>query len=125
MTDSLLIFTFSPVQSFIEEARRAADLYTGSQILVELSRAARDEIVKQMGGNAECIIYPGDKVENVPNRIVARVPADKAASIANQAKDTLLEKWREIADSTLKEKHNVEGNEEEKKNPFFKHIPGN
>ena len=31
MPDSILVFTFSPVQKFIVEARRTADLYAGSQ----------------------------------------------------------------------------------------------
>jgi len=123
MTNSLLLFTFSPIQSFITEARRAADLYTGSQILVELARAARDEIVNQMGGNAECIIYPGDRVENVPNRIVAKVPVDRAADIAKESKKALLMRWRDIADSTLQETHQIEETDEEKKNPFYRHIP--
>ena len=40
MPDAVLIFTFSPIQSFIAEARRASDLYVGSQILVRLAKAA-------------------------------------------------------------------------------------
>lgn len=116
MTDSLLLFTFSPVQSFIAEARRAADLYTGSQILVELAKAAAESIG---WGN---VIYPASQ-EDIPNRIVARVPSDKAAEIAEKAREALLSKWGEIANSALAEKHEIDGKQEE--NPFFQHIPKN
>ncbi len=93
MTDSLLIFTFSPVQSFIAEARRAADLYTGSQILVELSRAAASAI------GWEKIIYPASR-EDIPNRLVAKIP-DDAERVANRAKTALLKVWNEIANSAI------------------------
>jgi CRISPR-associated protein Cmr2 len=116
MTSSLLLFTFSPVQSFIAEARRAADLYTGSQILVELAKAAADSI------GWDKVIYPASQ-EDIPNRIVARVPSDQAAEIADKAKKALLDKWRAIADSALAEKHEIDGKQEE--NPFFQHIPKN
>lgn len=116
MTSSLLLFTFSPVQSFIAEARRAADLYTGSQILVELARAAAGSI------GWDKVIYPASQ-EDIPNRIVARVPFDQAAEIAEKAKKALLNKWGEIADSALAEKHLIDGKQEE--NPFFQYIPKN
>jgi|GEM_PF-1704351 len=34
MTDAVLIFTFGPVQSFIAEARRAADCYLALEVLL-------------------------------------------------------------------------------------------
>ncbi len=94
MTDSILVFTFSPVQSFISEARRAADLYAGSRILVELAKAAAHEIGK------ERLIYParredGSLPDDVPNVLVARVPGAQAGEIATKAKEALLKKWRE------------------------------
>lgn len=93
MTENLLIFTFSPVQSFIAEARRAADMYTGSQILVELSRAAALSI------GWDNIIYPASK-EDIPNRLVARIPA-QAEQVAVKAKEALLARWKEIAESAI------------------------
>ncbi len=113
MTSSILLFTFSPVQSFIAEARRAADLYTGSQILVELAKAAATAI------GWENVIYPASQ-EDIPNRIVAKVSLDKAADIAGKAREALLSKWREITDSALAEKHVIDGKQEE--NPFFQYI---
>lgn len=97
MTDGLLIFTFSPVQSFIAEARRAADLYTGSRILVELAGAAAQAIGVQR------LIYPaplcsGRLPDDVPNKMVARVPWEDCEQIAEEARLALLRRWREIAD---------------------------
>jgi CRISPR-associated protein Cmr2 len=98
MTDSLLIFTFSPVQSFIAEARRAADLYAGSRILVELAKAAASAI----GENR--LIYPASlEGQDAPNKIVARVPSDQAESIGKAAKEALLKRWAEIANGVLVE----------------------
>ncbi len=97
MTDALLLFTFSPVQSFIAEARRAADLYTGSKILVKLAQAARENLIEQ-GGE---IIYPAGSTDDVPNKIVAKISwesFDKEENPATKAKSALLGKWKEIAE---------------------------
>jgi CRISPR-associated protein Cmr2 len=103
MTDAVLIFTFSPVQSFIAEARRAADLYVGSQILVQMARAAAQAIGLQH------LIYPamlnGRLPDDVPNVLVARVAYGQAADIAQRAQEALFEQWREFtraARNTLK-----------------------
>ena len=91
MTDSVLIFTFSPVQPFIVEARRAADLYAGSQILVQLAKAAASAIEKDR------LIFPGEVGDDVPNRIVAHLPFDACDQVAQAAREGLLKRWREIA----------------------------
>ena len=109
MTDSILIFTFSPVQSFISEARRTADLYVGSRILVELATAAGRAIVENGGGREDRpLLYPAVlEAHDVPNKLVARVPWERAEEIAVQAREALLRKWREIAATAcdwLKEK---------------------
>ena len=109
MTDALFIFTFSPVQSFIVEARRAADLYTGSQILVELGKAASEAIGK------ENLIYPAldendELPDDIPNKLVARVRYAECEAIAGNARDALLKRWKNLA--------------EESRNEFLKHAPG-
>lgn len=93
MTTAVLIFTFSPVQSFIAEARRAGDLYTGSKILSELARAAASAIQDRQGQ----VVYPASLAGDVPNVIVARAPAEQAAQIAGDAHNALREAWRGIA----------------------------
>jgi CRISPR-associated protein Cmr2 len=97
MTNSVLILTFSPVQSFIEEARRAADLYTGSQILVRLARAAGEDLQT----NGAVIIYPSSLTSDMPNKIVAQVmweDFDEKENPATKAKSALLWKWKQIAE---------------------------
>jgi len=91
MSDAILIFTFSPVQSFISEARRAADLYTGSQILVELAQA----VGKALGEKR--LIYPSELTEDVPNKLVVRVPWDECETLAKEARAALLQRWSELS----------------------------
>jgi len=100
MDDAILIFTFSPVQSFIAEARRAADLFTGSQILVELANAA-GEIIH--GCSKKRLIYPATLDEGTPNKLVACVPWNEVRQIAENAEQQLLERWLKIADEAKKE----------------------
>jgi len=94
MTSAVLVFSLGPVQSFIAEARRAADLFTGSTILSELAKAAAQAI-----GTGK-LVYPASvKDVNVPNVLVACLPAEEAPSVAQRAQDALRQRWHEIADS--------------------------
>lgn len=95
--DAVLIFTFSPIQSFIAEARRAADLFTGSAILSELAKASASAI----GHNQ--LVYPASLNADAPNVIVAIVPAVQAQNIANIARAELLKRWKAIADSAYRQ----------------------
>lgn len=90
---AVLIFTFSPVQSFIAEARRTADLFVGSRILSELALAAARAI-----GEAN-LVYPAKLGTDTPNQLVALVPADVVHAIADEARKALLERWRDLAES--------------------------
>lgn len=105
MTSSLLLFTFSPIQPFISEARRAADLYTGSKILVELAKAAGGEIQKHAEGGK--LIYPAVLTDDVPNKLVAKVPFEEVEQVAKDARAKLLECWhglaKEAQDTFIKE----------------------
>lgn len=94
MSDAILIFTFSPVQSFITEARRASDLYVGSRILVCLAKAA-GSVMEQRG----TLIYPATLSDDAPNKLVARVSWEEAEAIAAEAKTALLREWTRIADT--------------------------
>ncbi len=90
MTDAILIFTFSPIQSFISEARRAADLYAGSKILSQLANAAGKAI-----GETNLIFPANLDASDTPNKLVARVPFEQAEQIADAAKKELLKKWKD------------------------------
>jgi len=96
MTDSLFIFTFSPVQSFIAESRRADDLFTSSHILVKLAKAAA-QAIQTSGGR---LIYPADPtVGDIPNRIVAIIPTYQVKTIARSAEVALKTCWSNIANA--------------------------
>ncbi|MGI6209370.1 MAG: type III-B CRISPR-associated protein Cas10/Cmr2 [Anaerolineae bacterium] len=103
MNDAVLIFTFSPVQSFISEARRTGDLYAGSRILTSLAAAAFRAIT-DAGGNP---VYPAkhaaDRSEDIPNKLVAVVPGDRAAEVGRAAEEALHRRWGEIAQQALDE----------------------
>jgi len=100
MTDAILIFTFSPVQSFISEARRAADLFAGSRILYRLANAA----ATPLQGEGCTLIFPANpNPDHTPNKLVARVPFAQVETIAERAKKALLDEWLRIADGALKE----------------------
>jgi CRISPR-associated protein Cmr2 len=98
MTYAILIFTFSPIQSFIGEARRAADLYAGSKILSRLANTAGHAL------GEEKLIYPAKLDPNdTPNKLVALVPFEQVEQIAKDAEARLLETWRDIAETARNE----------------------
>lgn len=55
MTQHILIYTLGPVQDFIKQARRTRDLWFGSHVLSELSRAAARSIA---GVNGAELVFP-------------------------------------------------------------------
>lgn len=92
MVEAVLIFTFGPVQPFIAEARRTADLFAGSQILVELARA-----VGQVLARRGSLVYPSETDKDMPNKLVAVVPWEEVGCIADEARAALTSRWEEIA----------------------------
>lgn len=100
MSSAVLRFTFGPVQGFIAEARRTADLFAGSRILAELARAAA-RALQEAGAD---LVYPADLVPgDPPNVIVARVPWDDAEQLAERAAAALRARWQELASDALAE----------------------
>ncbi|GBD16839.1 hypothetical protein HRbin26_01747 [bacterium HR26] len=97
MSEAVLRFTFSPVQSFIAEARRTSDLFVGSRILAELAAAAAQSI-HASGGQ---LVFPASldgARHDMPNVIVAVVPWEQAEGIAQNAETALRRRWQELAD---------------------------
>jgi CRISPR-associated protein Cmr2 len=95
MAQYVLIFTLGPVQSFIAEARRTQDLYAGSHILSELSRAA----VQAAGGK---LVYPVPEMvsrseASVPNKFVTIV--DDPQEAARHAREAVKRRWQHSPDS--------------------------
>ena len=65
MTKYLFLFTISPVQSFIAEARKTRDLFTASSILSDLIISA----IKELPNNTE-LIFPTKENSSAPNRFL-------------------------------------------------------
>lgn len=97
MNEAVLRFTFSPVQSFIAEARRTSDLFAGSRILAELASAAAQSI-RAVGGQ---LVFPASldgSRHDMPNVIVAVVPWEQAERIAEEAESALRRRWEVLAE---------------------------
>jgi len=120
-TPALLVMSFGPVQSFIEQARSTSDLWAGSHLLSRMAWEGLRIICEQCGPDA--VLFPqlhgvplvdvwlkeelggwpegmaspefmqGATDSNplfaaaLPNRFVAIVPADQAASLAQAVED--------------------------------------
>jgi CRISPR-associated protein Cmr2 len=69
MSQYLFLFTISPVQSFIAQARKTQDLYAGSLLLSDLMKIATDHFCKQGG----TVIYPEKNSNKLPNRFLGKI----------------------------------------------------
>lgn len=104
----LLAITVGPVQEFIAAARRTRDLWFGSYLLSEISKAAA-KAVQDNGGK---LIFPApaqssdlqqDSPLNVANVILAELNAADPQLAASRAKTAALARWREFADPVFQE----------------------
>lgn len=92
--NKLILFSFSPVQSFIERSRKARDLYTASSILSMLSKEAIG-LLETIYPTAQCI-FPIDKnQESLPNRFLASFSSDDdAQTMQTRIKEELIKPLR-------------------------------
>lgn len=68
----LFIFTVTPVQSFIAEARKVRDLAAGSQMLSHFIDSAIKYLIHEGYSNKDTdIIFPSVDLDNKPNRLLA------------------------------------------------------
>jgi CRISPR-associated protein Cmr2 len=100
----LLIVTLGPIQDLIAAARRTRDLWFGSWLLSELSKATAQAMARECG--PESLVFPG--VSNfselgpgtgtsVANKIVVRVPDGKdPAAVAKRGGDGMRARLDEI-----------------------------
>ena len=112
----LLLISIGPVQDFIAQARRTRDLWFGSHLLSELSRACAAQLTR----DEACLIFPAlDKSDldgelrecdgptwpggdvpplSIANKILAELPAGVAPSdCAKAARAAVIDRWRRIA----------------------------
>ena len=105
-TKYLISIAIGPVQDFIASARRSRDLWFGSWLLSELSKAAAKSIVEQNGE----LIFPkitkdNDLKENsdfnVVNKILAEV-SDNPKIVGKKVKDAIDKRLEVIRDEAFK-----------------------
>ncbi|HVS38757.1 MAG TPA: type III-B CRISPR-associated protein Cas10/Cmr2 [Gemmataceae bacterium] len=108
MTAHLLALTVGPVQEFIAAARRTRDLWFGSHLLSEISKAVarsvRDDGGELIFPHPDSDLTPGPDT-NIANVIVAVIPADKSkpVEIAGTAKQSAKACWRTFAAGVMKD----------------------
>lgn len=106
----VLIVTLGPIQDFIAAARRSRDLWFGSWLLSELSKATAQAMAEDCGLDA--LVFPGvlkpDELwpgspTSVANKIVVRVPDGKdPKDVADRGKDGMRERLEWLRDDAFK-----------------------
>jgi CRISPR-associated protein Cmr2 len=95
MSEFLLAISIGPVQELISAARRTRDLWFGSLLLSDISKAAAAAI------GPERLIFPAPDAlrpdGRVANIILAQVP-DKPEAFRKKAKDAAESKWKKYVD---------------------------
>ncbi len=122
---AFLMFQIGPVQDFIKQARKLLDLWAGSYLLSYLIAQGMLAIAEEIG--PDTIVYPNLRcvpladwhwfrtgrigepqrashanellTPNLPNRFLALVPAERAASLAGSAETAVRNAWKAIAKS--------------------------
>jgi len=106
---ALLTFSIGPVHTFIAQARKVADLWSGSQLLSHLTEQALGIVSKRQ----DCtLVHPyvpegGKPPETLTNRFTCRVPASEAEALAKDMASAVETKWQELVKKTVRhlEKH--------------------
>lgn len=102
----LFLLTISPVQSFIAQARKTQDLYTGSKILTELTKIG----IETIGRNN--IVFPFSKyandadwkaIKSLPNRFVAELSGteNEINQLGINAEKSIRDEFRSISQKAL------------------------
>jgi CRISPR-associated protein Cmr2 len=118
MSQSVLLIAIGPVQDFIGQARRSRDLWMGSHLLSEVSRAAARALAE---GGAE-LIFPALKADsaelepcegftrpnrkppvNVANKILALAPTGREEALAQAAREAARDSFKAFADKVRKQ----------------------
>lgn len=109
--DYLLSIALGPVQEFISAGRKTRDLFAGSDLLSELSRAAAQAVAGQngVGGLKVDVIFPGPETLPegsgiaVANKILAHAHGtlQQVETLAEQARDRVQEVLKQRWDDAL------------------------
>ncbi len=125
----LFIATLGPVQPFIASSRRTRDLFAGSMLLSELSRAAAHEIAQREKAGIKSLIFPAPlKMEelggvdtrplNVANKIVAMVE-QLPDELGNAVHEAVQERLRKIKEDAFRD---IPTSNDEAANEQIRHL---
>lgn len=90
----LIAIAVGPVQEFIAAARRTRDLWFGSYLLSEISRA----VAKSVEADGGKLIFPASsEAGNVANVILAELPSGEPRDVAAKAKQAAQTRWLKFA----------------------------
>lgn len=96
----LFIFTIGPVQSFIAQARKAQDLYAGSQLLSALVKFAFEKA--ESNSSSFELIFPYKSAASMPNRFVALLsPKENIKSLGENLRIAIVEQLLAIAEKEM------------------------
>lgn len=94
MSQFLFLFTIGPVQSFIAQARKTQDLYSGSFLLSHLSDIAMAKLNTLVGS---CdLIFPNKEIASKPNRFIAKIECEDPEKIGSELCIFVQSEYREI-----------------------------
>jgi len=111
MTNQLLLVTIGPVQDFIAAARRTRDLWAGSQLLSEMSRAAAEEL--QRPNHQATLIFPAQDdltKHDVVNRIIAVLNGTSPGDVGKAVETAIRTRLHTLAQETLAHASGLQGN---------------
>src|SRR4051794_10228779 len=109
----VLVVTLGPIQDFIAAARRCRDLWFGSWLLSELSKATARAMAEECG--LDSLVFPGvsdwkqleppsptSKPSSVANKIVVRVPDGKdPAAVARRGEAGMRQRLKSLRDEAF------------------------
>jgi len=92
----LFLFTISPVQSFIAQARKTQDLWAGSRILSELIEAGMKTFGEQN------VIFPNPTNSSKPNRFLGKIEnCNDLKCLGEKVEKAVRDKFKELAEKAL------------------------
>lgn len=101
MSRYLLLFTFGPIQGFISQARKTADLYAGSQILTKLAKAVTEGV-----SAPHQVLSPSTEYdESLTNRILIEIAGteETVGELGESLEQKVKESWLTLARDLLKD----------------------
>lgn len=107
----LIAVSVGPVQEFIAAARRTRDLWFGSYLLSEISKAVA-RCVKEHHGNLifphpETDLTPGREDVNVANVILAELPNGDPRDLVAKAREAAQHRWLEFVKDAWEAAHGI------------------